>query len=481
MLSRIDVIKIDFLESDQMTFQQFIIILIARKWTILSTFAFVVITVTALSLVWPKSYTAETTVVVDVKNPDPVMGLLSGALLMPGYMATQVDIIGSDRVARRVVKMLGFEKVPELVAQWKDDTEGAGTIEGYYAQVLSKKLLVTPSRESNVITIDFTGSDPRSAAAVANAFAQAYIDTNVDLSVEPAKQYTEWFAKRAQEVRERLEKAQAALSAAQKEKGIVSVDDRLDAETARLNDLSSQLTILEEQKSEAQSRQREARSNIETNPDVMNNPVIQNLRATITTAEGKLQESSNTLGPNHPQVKEQKAELESLKVMLKNEMANVASSLGTNTLVSVQKEAEVRGALAAQKSRVLDLKKQHDAVSVLMGDVATTQRDYDAVNQRLSQSDLQSQSQQTNISVLTPAEEPLKPSKPKVVINILVSIFLGIILGVGRALLKEQTDRRIYAEEDLAEIGIPVLGVLVEDRSSSSSRWKFWLRLKAVS
>jgi len=241
------------------------------------------------------------------------------------------------------------------------------------------------------------------------------------------------------------------------------------------------LTILEAQKSEAQSRQHQAKGSLESNPDVINNPNIQNLRATVTAAEGKLQESSNELGQNHPQIKQQKAELESLKARLKTEMANVAASLSTNTEVSVQKESEIRAALETQKQRVLDLKKQRDEASVLQTEIASTQLDYNNLRQRLSQSTLQSQNQQSSVTILTPAFEPEKPSKPKVLLNILVSIFLGVMLGVGSALLMELKDRRIRAVEDLTEIGIPVLGVLTVERSTSAPRWQFWRRLKTVS
>jgi chain length determinant protein EpsF len=458
-----------------MSFQQFLSILIARKKIIFILFAIVVATTTVVSLLLPKQYTASATVLVDVKSPDPVMGVFVQAMAMPGYMATQNDIITSDRVARRVVNMLGFEKVPELVQRWKEATKGKGTVEGYYADLLSKKLDVKPSRESNVLSIEFTGTDPKFSATVANAFAKAYIDTNVDLKVEPAKQYADWFVERSKQVRERLEKAQTALSKVQQEKGIVSVDERLDVENARLNELSTQLIMLQTQKADAQSRQHEIKGNLETHPDIINNPVIQNLRTTIAGSEAKLQEMSNQLGKNHPQIRQQQAELESLKAKLASETANVASSLGTNTQVSVKKESDVRAALDLQKQRILDLKSQHDEVSVLQKDVESAQRDYEVINQRLAQSNLESQSQQTNIVVLTPAAEPVEPSKPRVLLNILLSVFLGTMLGVGAALAMELMDRRIRSAEDLAELGIPVLGVLSIDRNSFP-RWQFWRR-----
>ena len=150
-------------------------------------------------------------------------------------------------------------------------------------------------------------------------------------------------------------------------------------------------------------------------------------------------------------------------------------------MVSIQKENEIRAALEVQKQRVLDLKKQRDEASVLQTEIASTQLDYNNLRQRLSQSSLQSQSQQSSVGILTPAVPPEKSSKPRVLLNIVLSIFLGGMLGVGVVMLMELQDRRIRSVEDLAEVGIPVLGVLTVERPKAVPAWQFWRRLKTAS
>lgn len=125
---------------------------------------------------------------------------------------------------------------------------------------------------------------------------------------------------------------------------------------------------------------------------------------------------------------------------------------------------------------MLELKKQRDEISVMMREVDTAQRAFDAVGQRMTQSKLESQSIQTNISVLTPAAEPLAHSKPKVLLNVLVSIFLGTLLGVGAALMLELAQRRVRSADDLAEaLGLPVLVRLDSSRMPECrNKWHFW-------
>jgi succinoglycan biosynthesis transport protein ExoP len=95
--------------------------------------------------VLPKKYTAQTAVLVDVRSPDPVAGgaPLQG-LVAPSYMATQVDIIGGDRVAQRVVKMLKLDENPRTRERWMEATEGRGTLEGWLADSLQKRWTCGP-------------------------------------------------------------------------------------------------------------------------------------------------------------------------------------------------------------------------------------------------------------------------------------------------------------------------------------------------
>jgi len=133
------------------------------------------------------------------------------------------------------------------------------SIRHYYADLLLKFLEVKPSRESSVISIGYSAADPRFAATVANEFVQAYIDTNLELRVEPARQSASWFDEQTAQLRKNLDGAQGRLSEYQRSKGIVSADERLDVETAKLQELSSQVTQLAALAVESNKRQAIAR------------------------------------------------------------------------------------------------------------------------------------------------------------------------------------------------------------------------------
>jgi uncharacterized protein involved in exopolysaccharide biosynthesis len=120
--------------------------------------------------------------------------------------------------------------------------------------------------------------------------------------------------------------------------------------------------------------------------------------------------------------------------------------------VSKQKEKDLLEAMELQKKRILELNRQRDQISVLQRDLESAKRNYEGVSQRFAQTRLESHSAQTNISILNPAAVPTEHSRPKILLNVLISIFVGTLLGVFLAFVLELVNRRVRSSEDLAEI-----------------------------
>jgi uncharacterized protein involved in exopolysaccharide biosynthesis len=177
------------------------------------------------------------------------------------------------------------------------------------------------------------------------------------------------------------------------------------------------------------------------------------------------------LGKNHPDYQALEGEITNLRSRIAVESANIAASLGSTTQVNLRRENEVRQALEAQKKRVLDLKYQHDQSAMFQSDVTSAQRDLDEVTQRLAQSNLESLTQQTNVVQLSTAFAPMSPSSPKLIINLILAVFLGGVLGIGAAVGAEMRNRRVREDEDMVEIlGVPLLGKidLIQVRANDS-------------
>ena len=442
----------------QMNFQQFLVIFKARYKAVLFVLIGTVTAVLIASLFLENKYIASTSLVLDVKSPDPLMGMVMSGMAMPSYMATQTEIISSERVAQSAVKLLKLDENRQVKEQWLSATGGKGQLTAWLANLLLKKLDVKPSRDSNVINISFTAADPVFASTVANAFAQSYIDTNLELKVDPAKQYAQWFQTQVVSLRADLEKAQARLAAFQKKTGIVSNGSKMQSlENSKINELSGQLVLAETQSADMQSKKRHAG---DTLAEVMQNPVVLGLKADINRLEGKLQEASRNLGKNHPQYQAMESEIAALKQKLDAETKQILSSINTADNVSTQKQSALKATIESYKRQAIGDSTKHDQIAVLENDVESAQKAYDIVVQRYTESNLQSQASQTNISILTPATEPTEKSSPRLFMNMLVATFVGAMLGVLVALVMEMFNPRVRTVDAL-EVATG-LAVLVE-------------------
>jgi chain length determinant protein EpsF len=376
-------------------------------------------------------------------------------------MATQVDILNSERVALRVVRNLRLADNADVRAQWQEATDGEGTIEQWLIGLFRKSLVVEPSRESSVINVAYTAPDPRFAAGLANAFVEAYTQTSLELRVNPARQFSGFFDQQLTEHRDRLEAAQSKLSAYQKQHGIIASDERLDVETQRLNEFSSQYVALQAVAAGSASRQAQARGAADQMQELLNNPLLNNLKAEITRTEARLQELSSRLGDRHPQVVETRATLASLQQRFDAESRRVAGGVRVTSVIDTSRLAQARAAMDAQRERVLRMKAVRDEGMLLQRDVQSAQVAYDNIQARFMQANLESQTTQSSVNMLTQAAPPVEPSSPNLVLNSALAIFLGSLLAVGTALLLELLDRRVRNADDVVTaLELPVIGFM---------------------
>ena len=449
-----------------MNLHQFLLALRARFGVFALLLAATVLAATVASLLLPKTYRATVTLLVDARDEQSLSNALP--LILPqeklSYLQTQMDIITSKRVARRVVEELKLAHSASTQAGFDKAGAGYASIEDWLVERLLTKLKVETS-QSNIIQVTFSAADPRDAAAIANAFAKAYIDTMLELRVEPTRQAAAWYDEQLKSLRSGLEDAQAKLTNYLQRQGIVSPDERADVDSTRLGALSDQVVKAQEQTYQWKAREQQARDflkrggSLDGLPDVLDNPFIQRLKTELQQGEAKMRELTTQYGSNHPQYQRQLSENQSLREKLDAEMGKVVAAIASSAQQSRQREADLMQATAAQRARLLRLKENRNAFTVLRRNVESAERAYDNAMQRHAVSQVESRASQTNVTVLNPAVVPGKPSRPKVLLNIALSVAAGTMLGIGIVLLLEMFDRRVRSKCDL-DLDVPLLAVL---------------------
>lgn len=442
-----------------MNLTQALLILRARWLIVLLAPLLTVAAAIGVTLLTPKTYQATTSLVLNYKGSDPVTGQAMASQLLPGYMQTQIEIVGSQSVALKVVDALKLAEGDEIRQRFETATGGKGELRDWLASALLGKLAVAPARESSVLQISYTGTDPNMAARVANGFAAAYLQTSIELKVQPSQRTAVYFDGQVRQLRDKLEEAQQRLSKYQQENGIVSTDRSVDVESVRLNELSSQAVVAQGLAMEAAARGRSAQGS--GSPDVANNPLIQNLKMQLGTAEAKLSEIAQRLDKNHPQYQSAKAEVDKLRAELAAQVRQTSETVSANANILRQRGDEAAAALRAQRDKVLRLNRARDEMTVLSKEVDSAQRAYDTVAQRLAVTNIEAQANQSDVAVLTPALAPFKPYGPKMMLNTLIGLAAGLLLGVGGAILLELIDRRVRSGHDLRESsGLVLLGTI---------------------
>ena len=493
--------------SNEISIEKFVLILRTHAKLVSSIFIAALTVAGIITYLMPKMYTATVSLNFEF-SANPVDSRGSYAYAEDSYITTQVGIIQSQHVAQqvehsltdyereRVIAALDAEhsviddvsnliKAPImfLLADSGNQLDDAGADSGgsssggetlqvssaynWLTRSIGYNLVVTPVFNSRIVEISYSSTDPKIAALLANKFGDAYIATNLQMIIDPARKSKVWFDEQLKSLRKNLEDAQSELTAYQQREGIVSSDERLDTEASRLQELSGQLVAAQQATRNAVTEHNKLREVIDSGASLMTyqpvsaNSVVQKIKADIRDLEAQIVQNSNSLGANHPKMKKLNSELYAARERLKKEVKDVTDGINNAAQLYKEREHDLESALEAQKMLVLNLKNEHDKITVLQREVESAQATYNAALNQLNSTSMQSMVDQTNVAIIDRADIPGGASSPRVMKNMALGALAGLLLGVGLAVFLEIFTRRVHSSDDFTtELGIPLLGHL---------------------
>jgi chain length determinant protein EpsF len=460
-----------------MDLNQFLLALRARRKAFVIAFALTVGTAIAVALVLPKKYVATATLLVDTRDEQTMTPGRMTPRERASYLATQIDLLKSTRVATQVARDLKLAHKPGVREAWEKDTGGAGSIDEWLAAELQRNIVIDSSG-SSFLLVNYTSDDPKHASEVANAFTKVYLDTVLYLRTEPTREAAEWFNQQLKTLRTQVSDAQNRLNTFQKQKGLFAEGEgRVDVESARLAELNTQLMTARNTSYDALSRHKQATEILESGvspeaiPDVLANPHIVTLKTALGVAEARFAQESTVLGENHPQYLRSKAEIQGLRDKLQVEAKKVVAGLGNAVQQARRREAELQKAIEAQNQRLLAVKDYRIDMAAMTREIESAQRSYDTVLARYMTNKIDATANKANVMVLAPAVAPLKPMHPKVGLIAGLSVALGALLAAALVYVFEMLDRRVRSRADLeSRLAVPSLGRLSKWRPSGGSR-----------
>lgn len=429
-----------------------------------------VVTTLVVTLALPRTYRAAASLLIESRD---AQSLGSGTQEInfhtpqerQSYLQTQIDILSSRKVARKVIERLDLVDA-DARASFLEETGGVGTVEDWLAERLLRNLKIDVT-QSNVLQAIYSAPEAERAARVANAFADAYLETLLELRTNPARNAAAWLDEQLAGLRRDLDTAQSRLTAFLRQHKLAGPDERYDLQGARVAALNDQSLRAREQAAQGNAREAAARQYLANGgdpyrlPEVADNVLIQRLRADLGAAESRLQELATQYGSNHPAYQRQESQTSALRERLDAETAKLLASLEHAARQNRQREATAVGQVASEREHQLAQRAALDEASVLRRNVESAARAYDLALQRAAVAQIDSRARSANVVRLSAAVPPRVPYSPRIYLNLAVSIVVGALLALSVALLLELRDRRVRAPSDLVlAVDLPLLGAI---------------------
>ena len=380
----------------------------------------------------------------------------------PPSMSFSVTGVASSAIAaaRRAISGEPAE-APVKVAP----AEPADALAPYVGVVLGS-LTVAPVRNSRLVDLRFSSTDPVLAADLANAHAKAYIQQNLQTRFSASKDATDWLGEQLAEQRQKVEESEAALQRYKEAHDAVAVEDRQNIVVQRLADLNGAVTKVKTERIEKEAQYNQLRSlestpAVDSFPAVIANDYIQKLKSDIGDLQRQQAQLAEKYGERHPEMVRIRSAIDSTQAKYDAEVRNVINSVRAEYQASLAQERSLVGALEKQKSEALGLNRKGIEYSVLSREAESNRQIYEALLQRTKETGISAELKSSNIRVVDAAELPTFPVLPRRQRDLMMAAISGSILALGLVFLFEYLDNRIKSPQEMrAHLGLPFLGMV---------------------
>ena len=415
------------------------------KTTILWTTAASLLLAVLVVLVVPHRFTAATQILIDPTDlhavgnePNPANQTNDAAVLL---VESQVRVLGSDSVLRRVVSAESLDRNQEFVGpSWSlrgllgsfvlgaarpaDPTLGA-------LNALKRKVQVKRAERTYVVDVSVTSKDPDKAARLANAIAQAYLAEQTDVRSDAARQISQSLSARLNELKDRVREAEDRVETFKARNNILGASGQLVSEQ-QLSELNNQLGVAHARTAAAKARldqvERLQLSKDETGafPEAVQSQTVAALRSQYAEVMRREAEQMTSLGQRHPAVIEIQAEAARLHKMIDDEVHRLALSARSEYESARANEAALATSLETLKNRAVTTNEA--MVTQLERDVQASRAVYESFLVRARETGEQERLDTKNIRVISRAEPPQGRSFPPS--NFLLAVG-ALLIGVG--------------------------------------------------
>lgn len=390
------------------------------------------------------------------------------------FLETQYGLLQSRALAEKVVQDLNLASDASVTSedQSRDDRQRAAT------NMLAGSVSVDPEERSRLVNVSFVSRDPQLAARVANGYAESFINSSLERRYQASSYARNFLQNQIDIVRGQLETSERQLVAYAQQQNIINTggggasgstpgSDAGTPTADTLNALNGALAEATARRIAAEQRFRQSQAVSDT-AEVSERTAT--LRGQLATLQAEYQERLGVFQPDYPAMVQMRARITALEQAISREAGNVrsgrAGTLRAEFQAAAAEESALRGRVAALQGQVLDLRGRTIQYNILQRDVDTNRALYDALLQRFKEIGVAGGVGAAQASIVDRAEVPLAPFKPNLMFNVMVGLGIGLMFGIGLALLLEFINDTIKTPDDVRDkLGLAFLGGIPTSKS----------------
>jgi capsular exopolysaccharide synthesis family protein len=472
---------------ERIDFRRFWQVIDRKKWPILGLVAIVSLLAAMVAFTRTPIYRASATLLIESKpvqvvSIEEIYGLDTRS---QEYYATQFEILRGRPLAEHVVENLGLAEHPTLVPgdgrsvlpDWRawlqfSDSGHPAAIAGDPLHAIIKEyfrnLSIQPVRNTQLVHVHFESEDPALAARVANAHADAYIDSMVDARLTVTESAAAWMTERLVEMEEALLESERHLQEYREQEKLIDVDGLRSLPAREVNDLTSRLVEVRRLLSQAEiaylqvSRLEDASAEVlQGIPAMLNDELVREFLQAEAAGRQRVAELQERYGPQHPVMVAAQAELAEARSNLRAQQNSVATAIRKEFEAARAEEAALVRALGEAKQRYQEVGRKESQLSALQRVVDTNRKLYELFYNRVSETSATEDLKSAQARIIAPAVIPSFPVKPNKALMVGLAAFAATIVGLLVAFLQEALNNTVRSVADVEKkLQLPLLGML---------------------
>src|SRR5438094_901343 len=455
-------------------------LLILRKhlWLIVS-FMLTVVTIVAIANFRMKPvYVATARIEIDRENANllPFQGAdpYDYTVDFDNYIETQAKILTSETLALQTIRNGGLSDRPEFSGPGgPSEAVASGSLTNQIRpQELGQflgSLSVKRVPNSRLMDVSFESTDPRLAARIANAHIATYVEQNYRSKYESTTQASNWLADQLSELKVKVQKSEDARIAYERQNQIWTLDDKQNITTQRLSDINRQLTEAQSERMKKESLYQFAKSgNLDAVPQVQTNTALTELLKKRSDTSAEYANALAQYGPNFPKVQRLQAQIKEFDQTIEKEKQKILDVLESDYHEAQQREALLTRALDQQKADTNQMAGKLVEYNILKREAEANKTLYEGLMTKLKETAISQGLRSSNIRVVDPAMIPSTPARPAKTRNIALAFLVGLVGGIGLALMREYLDNTVKSPDDVETLSrLPSLAVVPQFASSN--------------